>query len=75
MIFEKVQKVVADTISCELSEISMGTSLSQDLSADSLDAVEISMALEEAFCIKIPDEVLEKMDLISDIVSYIQNNQ
>ncbi|MEG0752900.1 MAG: acyl carrier protein [Angelakisella sp.] len=74
MVFEKVRDVIVDTINCEMDEVTMGASLSADLNADSLDAVELNMALEEAFDIKISDEALAEMKLVSDIVNYIEAN-
>ena len=74
MIFEKVKEVIVETLSCEASEITMETSLKEDLGADSLDAVELNMALEEAFSIKIPDEALKEMLTVTNIVTYIEKN-
>lgn len=75
MIFEKVKDVIVDTLSCDAEEVKMETSLMDDLGADSLDAVELNMALEEAFEIRIPDEALAEMKLVSDIVKYIEENK
>ncbi len=75
MIFEKVKDVIVDTINCEADDVTMEASLSDDLGADSLDAVEINMALEEAFEISIPDEELANMKTVGDIVAYIENNK
>lgn len=74
MIFEKVKEVIVETLSCDADEIKMETSLREDLGADSLDAVELNMALEEAFSIKIPDEALKEMLTVANIVSYIEQN-
>ncbi len=74
MTFEKVKEVIVDTINCEADDVKMEATLSDDLGADSLDAVEINMALEEAFDISIPDEVLAEMKTVSDIVKYIEQN-
>lgn len=74
MIFEKVRDIIVETVSCEAQEVKMETSLKDDLGLDSLDAVELNMALEEAFSITIPDEALEKMKLVSDLVEFIENN-
>lgn len=75
MVFEKVRDVIVDTINCDINEVTMEASLADDLDADSLDAVELNMALEEAFDIKIPDEALAEMKLVSDIVNYIEKNK
>ena len=56
MTFEKVKEIIVDTLSCDEAKVALGASLTEDLGADSLDAVELNMALEEAFEISIPDE-------------------
>jgi acyl carrier protein len=73
-IFEKVQDVIVDTLSCDKADVTMEASLTDDLGADSLDAVELNMALEEAFGAEIPDEELEKLKTVKDIVHYIEEN-
>jgi acyl carrier protein len=72
MTFDKVKDVIVDTLSCDADEIAMETSLTDDLGADSLDAVELNMALEEEFDIKIPDEALAELKTVKDIVEYIE---
>ena len=75
MIFEKVREVIVNTLSCKIEDVTLEASLTDDLGADSLDAVELNMALEEAFEISIPDEALAEMKLVSDIVTYIEKNK
>ena len=73
MLFEKVRDVIAEQLEVDdVDEITKETSLMEDLDADSLDAVEIMMALEDEFEIEIPDEDAEKFDKIGDIVGYIE---
>jgi len=72
MIFEKVQEKVAEQLGVELDEITMEASFIDDLGADSLDIVELLMALEEEFDIEIPDEEAEKLSTVGDIVEYIK---
>ncbi|OPJ56934.1 acyl carrier protein [Alkalithermobacter paradoxus] len=75
MVFEKVRGIIADQLGVEdVESISRETSLMKDLEADSLDAVEIMMALEDEFEIEIPDEDAEKFTCIGDIASYIEQN-
>lgn len=74
MIFEKVRDVIVDTVNCDINDVTMEASLKDDLGLDSLDAVELNMALEEAFEITIPDENLANMKIVSDIVTYIEDN-
>ncbi|MCT4508179.1 MULTISPECIES: acyl carrier protein [Tepidibacter] len=72
--FEKVRDIVADQLGVDnVEEIKLETSLIKDLEADSLDAVEIMMALEDEFEIEIPDEEAEKFTCIGDIVKYIES--
>ena len=68
MNFEKIKQIMVDTLSCDEEKITLDASIADDLSIDSLDAVELVMALEEAFDIKIPDEELTNMETVKDIV-------
>lgn len=70
--FEKVKKTIVDTLDCELDAVTMEASLSEDLGADSLDAVELNMALEDELGVAIPDEELAKMKTVGDIVNYLE---
>lgn len=72
MTFEKIAEIVAEQLDAEVSEITTETSMMNDLEADSLDAVEIIMALEDEFGIEIPDEDAEGFKNIGDIVTYIE---
>ena len=73
MIFKKVVAIIADHLDVEDVEgVTMETSLMKDLDADSLDAVEIMMALEDEFEITILDEEAEKFQNIGNIVAYIE---
>lgn len=74
-VLEKVQKIVAEQLSVEVSEVTPEASFIDDLGADSLDVVEMVMALEEEFKIEIPDEDAEKILLVKDAVQYIEDNQ
>ncbi|MGX8773492.1 MAG: acyl carrier protein [Bacillota bacterium] len=72
MILEKIKELVMDQTGASGEELSMDTSLVNDLEADSLDAVEIIMAIEEEFDIEIPDEDAEKFLTIRDMVEYLE---
>ena len=65
---KKVKETMVNTLSCEEEKITMDAQINEDLGIDSLDAVELVMALEDEFGIKIPDEELGKMKKVSDIV-------
>lgn len=73
MTFEKVKEVIVDTISCEEEAVTMEAKLIDDLGADSLDAVELNMALEEAFDITIADEEVANFVTVGDIVKHIES--
>ncbi|MCC0631982.1 MULTISPECIES: acyl carrier protein [unclassified Clostridioides] len=73
--FNKVVAIIIEQLGVEDKEITMETSLMKDLEADSLDAVEIIMALEDEFGIEIPDTEAENFKSIGDIVNYIEANK
>ncbi|MBQ7915349.1 MAG: acyl carrier protein [Firmicutes bacterium] len=73
MVFEKVQNIIVDILAVDEEEITMDSSLESDLEADSLDIVEIITAVEDEFQIEIPDEDLQKMAKVSDLVEYIES--
>ena len=73
--FNKVVEVIREQLSVEDKEITMETSLMKDLEADSLDAVEIIMALEDEFDVEIPDTEAGKFQSIGDIVKFIEANK
>ena len=60
MTFEEMKKIVVDTLNCDADKVTMEASLTEDLEADSLDAVELNMALEDACGVSIPDEELAR---------------
>jgi acyl carrier protein len=71
-IYDRVKKIVADQLSVSLDEVKPEASFANDLGADSLDTVELVMALEEEFDIEIPDEAAEGIATVQAAVSYIQ---
>lgn len=74
MEFETLKQIIADTFSCDEAKITMEASLADDLGADSLDAVELNMALEEACGVAIHDEELGNMKTVKDIFDYLQSH-
>jgi len=70
-IFEKVQAIVADNLGVEPAQVTPKANFASDLGADSLDTVELVMALESAFNIEIPDEAAEKIVVVQQAVDYI----
>ncbi len=71
---ERVKKIIAEQLSVEIDKITPDAKFVDDLGADSLDTVELVMALEEEFEIDIPDEEAEKIVTFNDVLSYIQAN-
>ena len=74
MEFEKVRDIIVEQLGVEEANVTMDASFVDDLGADSLDLVELIMALEEEFELEIPDEEAEKISIVSDAVNYIKAN-
>lgn len=75
MTFEKVKETIVETVNCDEDKVVLEANLKDDLGLDSLDAVELNMALEEAFEISISDEELMKFVTVKDIVDYIESQK
>ncbi len=75
MVLEKVKSIVADQLDVEEEKVTAEASITEDLGADSLDVVDLVMSIEEEFDIEIPDEAVEDIKTVGDIVKYIENNQ
>jgi acyl carrier protein len=71
---ERVKQIIVDQLGVEPAEVTPAASFVDDLGADSLDRVELVMALEETFGVEIPDEDAEKISTVQDAVDYIQKN-
>ena len=74
-ILEKVRSIVSEQLSVDAGEVKAESNFQNDLGADSLDTVELVMALEEAFDIEIPDEAAEGITTVGDAVKYIEDKQ
>ncbi len=74
-IFDKVKAIIVDQLSVEDEEVTMESTFVDDLGADSLDIVELVMALEEEFDMEIPDEDAEKIRTVGDAVKYIEERE
>ena len=72
--FDKVKDIIVDSLSCDEEQVTLEASLKDDLDADSLDAVELIMAVEDEFDVQIPDEEANKMATVKDIVDYLEAN-
>jgi len=74
-IINKVKSIIVEQLGVEEEEVKMEASFVDDLGADSLDIVELVMALEEEFDLEIPDEDAEKIGTVGEAVKYIQDHQ
>ncbi len=74
MIFDKVKDILVDQLDVEEEKVTMEASIVDDLGADSLDLVDLVMSLEEEFDVEIPDEQVENIKTVGDIVKYIEDN-
>jgi acyl carrier protein len=72
MTFEKIKEIIIEQLQLDGVTITMDTHLMKDLEADSLDAVEIIMAIEDEFDIEIPDEEAENFQSVGDIARYVE---
>jgi len=73
-VMDKVKQIIIDQLSVEEAEVTPAASFVDDLGADSLDRVELIMALEEAFDLEIPDDQAEQIKTVQDAVDYIEKN-
>lgn len=74
MVLEKVRAILAGQFDVDIDTIDENTNIMEDLGADSLDVVDMLMSLEDEFDVEIPDEEIEKMRTVSDVVSYIEEH-
>jgi len=73
-LLDDVKEVVVEQLDCDPAEVKEDSKFIEDLGADSLDVVELVMALEEKFDIEIPDEDAEGILTVADAIKYIENN-
>ncbi|MCL4493534.1 MAG: acyl carrier protein [Firmicutes bacterium] len=73
-VFDKVKEIIVDQLGVDEEEVTSEASFIDDLGADSLDIVELIMALEEEFGLEIPDDEAEKISTVHDAVEYIREN-
>ena len=75
MVFEKVREILVDQLDVDEDAVTMEASIQNDLGAESLDIVDLVMSLEEEFDCEIPDEEIENIKTVGDIVKYIEDHQ
>ena len=74
MVFEKVREILCELLDIDVDEVTLDTDLVKDLGADSLDLVDFVTTLEDEFDKEIPDEEIENIKTVGDVVSYIENS-
>ncbi len=74
MVLEKVKMILSGQFDVEESAITPETNIQEDLGADSLDVVDMLMSLEDEFDVEIPDEKIETLRTVADVVAYIEEN-
>lgn len=73
MVYDKIAAIIADQLDMDLSDISTDSTF-EDLGADSLDVVDVIMTLEDEFDMEIPDEAIEGMKTVGELVKYVEDN-
>lgn len=75
MVFEKIRTILSEQLDIEEDEITPESRIADDLGADSLDIVDLVMAIEDEFEVEIPDEEIETIKTVGDVVNYITDHQ
>lgn len=75
MVLEKVKQLLADQLDASVEDMTLDTKIAEDLGADSLDVVELLMSIEDEFEIEIPDDKIEQIKTIGDLVDYIESEK
>ena len=74
MVLDKMMDILVEQLECNPEDITMESLLVDDLGADSLDAIDIVMSVEDTFKVEVPDEIIEKIETVGDIVNYIEDH-
>ena len=74
MILDEVKEILSEQLGISADKIELSSNLAEDLGADSLDAIDIVMSIEAQYSIEVPDETIENMKTVEDIVNFIENN-
>lgn len=75
MVFEKVKEILCEQLDLQAADITMESGIQEDLGADSLDLVDLLMTLEDDFDLEVPDEDVEKIKTVGDLVNYIEEHR
>ena len=74
MVFEKVREILCDQLDIEEDQVTMESSIVDDLGADSLDIVDLVMSIEDEFDLEFPDEAVENVKTVGDVVKYLEEH-
>lgn len=74
MVLDKMKNILVEQLECNPEDITMESLLVDDLGADSLNAIDIVMSVEDTFKVEVPDEIIEKIETVGDIVNYIEDH-
>ena len=74
MVFEKVRDILCEQLEQNADTVTMESLVMEDLGADSLDVVDIVMSIEDEFEIEVPDEVIENVKTVGDIIKFVEEN-
>ena len=75
MVYERIKEILADQLDVSADSMTMESDIAADLGADSLDVVELLMTIEDDFDVEIPDEEIENIKTIGNLVKYIESNK
>ena len=74
MVFDKIKAILVDQLDVDENKVTMEASITDDLGADSLDIADIVMSIKEEFNVEVPDDQLQNIKVVGDIVKYIEEN-
>ena len=74
MVLDKMKDILVEQLECNPEDITMESLLVDDLGADRLDAIDLVMSVEDTFKVEVPDEIIEKIETVGDIVNYIEDH-
>ena len=73
MVFEKIRKILCEQLDLEEDDVTVESNIAEDLGGDSMDVVDLIMSIEDEFGIEVPDDQVENIKTVGDIVNYIEN--
>jgi acyl carrier protein len=73
MVFEKIRSILSEQLDIEEDNITMESNIAEDLGADSMDVVDLIMSIEDEFEIEVPDDKIESIKTVGDVVNYIES--